>query len=187
LLAAGQDLPGPFHPYCVTGPYIARLQQAQENEKVQGRFHCPISAHGLDPLVLLFAKNLRISDPFKDLLVRLDAAVEKNPRVRLAVTVVFVPGELTDVVTMDDKREELAEQLRSLAAALKLKNVSLCLDSKSDVERYDLDRQEAAYTLVLARRYVVLATEAIARDQLTAEKVDQVMKLVAEKLGASRQ
>jgi hypothetical protein len=186
-LAPGKDLPGAFNPFCVTGPYIAKLQQqAGEKEKIGGRFHCPVCAHGLEPLVLLFVRDLRFGDPLKDLLVRFDAAVEKNPNTRLAVAVVFISDVLTDLVTMDDKREELAEQLRSLAATLKLKNVSLCLDSKSDLEKYDLDRDEAAYVVVLARRCQVLASEAIARDQLTPEKVDQVLKQVAEKLGASR-
>jgi hypothetical protein len=191
-LAVGQDLPGPFHPFCVSGPYIAKLQQARENQRIQGRFHCPVSAHGLDAMVLLFVKNARFRDPPKeltDLLVRLNAAVEKNPQARLAVTAVFVSDDLGDVVAQDKEREELADQLRSLAGTLKLANVSLCLDSKSDsdLQKYELDREEAAYTVVLARRYRVVAAESLARDRLTPEAVDRVMKQVAEKLGATRQ
>jgi hypothetical protein len=185
-LAPGKDLPGPFHPFCVSGPYIAKLQQASEKDRVQGRFHCPISAHGLDPMVLLFVQGLNFTEPLKDLLVRLDAAIEKNPNVRLGAAVVFLSNDLPDVVTMDDKRDELAEQLRSLASALKLKNVSLCLDSKSDLEKYGLDKEEA-YTIVLVRRYAVVTLEAIPRDSLTADKVAQVMAQVGQKLGATRQ
>jgi hypothetical protein len=181
------DLPGPFHPFCVTGPYIAKLQeQTKDKEKIDGRFHCPVCDHGFDPIVLLFIKDLTVSDPLKDLLVRLDAAVEKNPTVRLGVTAVFLTTELPNVLTDDDKREELAGKLRDLAGALKLKNVTLALDSKGDLEKYDVQRNEVAFTVILARGYHVVAREDIPRDLLTAEKVEQLLKQVAEKFGAKR-
>jgi hypothetical protein len=185
-LTVGSDLPGALHPFVVTGPFIAKLQQqAQNKEKVEGRFHCPLAAHGLDPMVLLIVKDLRFTDAFKDLLTRLDNAVTKNPRVRLAVTVIFLSDELADPLTEDDKREALAEQLRTLAGTLKLNNITLALDGPTDVERYDVEK-EAAYQVLLTRRYKVLAYEAIARDKLTAEMVDHVMALVRDKLGATR-
>jgi hypothetical protein len=186
-LTPGADLPGALRPFVVTGPFIAKLQQqAQNKEKVEGRFHCPLAAHGLDPMVLLIVKDLRFSDPFKELLTRLDNAVEKNPTVRLAVTVIFLSDDVTfDPTTEDDKREALAEQLRGLAAALKLRHVALALDGPTDVERYDVEK-EAAFQVILARRYKVVAYEAIPRDRLTAEKVDQLLALLSDKFKASR-
>jgi hypothetical protein len=185
-LTPGSDLPGSLHPFVVTGPFIAKLQQqAQNKEKVDGRFHCPLAEHGLNPMVLLVVKDLRFPDAFKELLSRLDNAIEKNPSVRLGATVIFLSDDLTDPVTEDDRRAALAEQLRGLAGALKLKNVALALDGPTDVERYDTEK-DAAYQMVLARRYKVAAYEAVARDKLTPEKVQQLMGLVAEKLGATR-
>jgi hypothetical protein len=172
-LAVGKDVPGPFHPYNVTGPR-------------KGNFHCVISDHGMDPMVLLFVQDLRFSEPLKDLLRRLDNAVEKNPKLRLGCAAVFLTDDLKDVVGEDDKREEMAQQLADLGNDLKLKHVVLALDTKSDVEKYDLEREEAAYTLVLYRKFRILAGEALPRDKLTPEKVDEVMKLVADKLGATR-
>src|SRR5690348_17310199 len=65
-LAPGQNLPGPFHPFNVTGPYA-------------DHFHCPVSDHNLDPGVLVFARDLVLSPPLRKLLSGLDAAIDKNP------------------------------------------------------------------------------------------------------------
>jgi hypothetical protein len=186
-LTPGNNLPGPFHPFCVSGPYIAKIQQqAGEKEKVRGRFHCPLSVHGLDPLVLVFVRDLRLSEPLNELLVKLDAAVEKNPALRLGVAAVFITDELPDVVGDDDKREDLAGKLTTLAQNAKLKNVALCLDSKSDLEKYDLNREDIAYTVIVSRGYRILASESILRDQLTTDKVDQILKTIGEKLETSK-
>jgi hypothetical protein len=172
-LEPGKDLPGPFHPFNATGPR-------------KGNFHCLVSQHGLDPMLLLFVRELQFSDSLKDLLRRVDNAIAKNPDVRLACAVVFLSEDLPDTVQNDDKREELAQKLADLANDLKLKHVILCLDGKADLEKYDLDRQEAAFTLVLYRKLRILDSESIARDQLTPEKVDAILKLLADKVGAKR-
>jgi hypothetical protein len=179
VLEENQNLPGPFHAFNVTGPR-------------KGNFHCVVSGQGLDPLVLLFVRDLDFSDPakeFKELLRRLDGACVKNPSVRLACAVVFLSEDLKEkdtVVTCDDKREDLAGKLEALADELKLQKVVLCLDDKYDVEKYDLERGEAAYTLVLARKAKIVAAESIPRDKLTPEKVAAIVKLLADKLGAVR-
>ncbi len=183
-LKAGNDLPGPFHPYNVNGPNA-------------GHFHCVVSGQGFDPLVLLFVRDLEVSDPLRKLLQRLDQACVKNPNVRLACAVVFLsdelkqkePGTLMDdnpVVIDDDKREELAQKLVDLAGpkGLDLQKVVLCLDHKSDVEKYVL-AEDAAYTLVLAHKARIVATETIPRDKLD-EKGDAIVQLLADKLGAVR-
>lgn len=172
-LEPGKDLPGPFHPFNANGPR-------------KGNFHCLVSQYGLDPLVLLFVREVQFSDGLKDLLRRLDNAIDKNPTARLHCGVVFLSDDLTDVVLNDDKREELAQKLADLANDLKLKHVVLCLDGKADVEKYDLDREEAAYTLVLSRKLLILASESIARDKLTPEKTDAILQMLADKVGTRR-
>jgi hypothetical protein len=205
------DLPGPFHPFCVSGPYISKLQQqAKEKEKIDGRFHCPVCDHGLDPMVLLFVKELTFDEPLKELLKGLDLAVQNYPNARLGVTAVFIPTDLPNVLTDDDKREEAAAKLRQLAAEIKpaadakdaanakqgtdakqgadagpgLANVTLALDSKPDLEGYKIDRNEA-YPIILARGYHVLYREDIQRNQL-AEKVPGLLKLVSDNFGLKK-
>ncbi len=177
-LEPGKDLPGPFHPFNVNGPR-------------KNNFHCVVSGQGLDPLVLLFVRDMELTDTLKDLLRRLDAACVKNPNLRLACAAVFLPDDLKDrdaVIVNDDKRDDLAAKLAELADAgdMKLQKVVLCLDDRADVEKYDLEREEATCTLVLANKAKVVATEFIQRDKLTPEKVDAIVKLLADKLGAVR-
>ena len=83
-LKVGSNLPATFHPYNVTGPF-------------KQRFHCPISEHGLEPMVLIFYKNVDFSDPLPDLLKRLDTAIEKDADKRLGAFVAFLPDDLPDV------------------------------------------------------------------------------------------
>ncbi len=48
------NVPGPFHPYNVTGAY-------------KGRFHSRIAEYGLEPMVMIFTRGKSIfSDPLKD-------------------------------------------------------------------------------------------------------------------------
>src|SRR5262245_28994070 len=94
-LAVGKDLPAALHPFHVTGPS-------------KGRYHDPVAEHALDPVVLIFSRDLDVSDPLKDLLQKLDAVIDKNPPARIRGVVVFLTDDLPDVITEDDKREELA-------------------------------------------------------------------------------
>jgi hypothetical protein len=185
-LAVGKDLPGPFHPYYVSGPYLDKLrEQNKSRKKIFAHFHCPVCDHGLEPIVLVFVREVRADADLKELLKRLEAAAEKNPTARLAVTAVFVADDLKDVVTNDDTREELAGKLEDLAAELKLKKVALCLDGAPDLEKYELDR-DVAYTVVLARKYQVVYSQELPRNGLTAEAVNAILDEVAQKLGARK-
>jgi hypothetical protein len=171
------NLPGPFHPYNVTGPH-------------KDHYHCLVSEHGLDPLVLVFARDLEVGEPMKALLSNLDTAIDQNPNARLAACVVFLPESLPEAIGTtdknDDEREALAQKVADIAEGLKLKHVVLCLDSKRDVEKYRLD-DEAAVTVILCNKYQVLSRHSLAMDKMTDEAVKQIMAEVASKLGAKRQ
>jgi hypothetical protein len=171
-LAEGNNLPGPFHPFNATGPR-------------KGNFHCLVSEYDLEPVVMIVARNLELSEPFKGLLQQLDNAIAKNPAVRLRGFVVFLRDDLPDVVQNDDKREELASKLEDAAKGLDLKHVVLCLDSKSDLEKYALD-EGAAATVVLYHKLKVVAHESLSREELTTAKVQEIMTQVADRLGARR-
>lgn len=169
------DLPGSFHPYNVTGPR-------------RGYYHCPVSDRGLEPLVLLLVRNLEATDPLRDLLQRLDQASENNPRAHLGIAAVFLTDDLPDIVGADDKsedlREKLIEKLSDLDTALKKPiHVSLCLTAPADLKAYQLP-ENAEITVILCRRYQVLARHVLTRDQLTQEMVNTILTEVADKLGA---
>ena len=171
-LAPGVDLPGPFHPFNVTGPYA-------------DHFHCPVSDHDLDPGVLVFARDLDLSPPLRKLLSGLDSAIDKNPAARLAATVTFLSDDLPNVVEDDDKRDELKAKLQDLAKSLSLKHVVLGLDSKTDVEKYLPDDSVAA-TVVLYKKFRIAAGHVLPRDQLTDARVQQILDEVASQLGAKK-
>jgi hypothetical protein len=170
-LAPGKDLPGPFHPYNVNGPH-------------KGRFHCLVSEQGLKPLVLLIARGLEKDAAFGALLQQLDGAVARNPTLHLNVFVVFLSDELPSVVADDDKREDLARNLQTLAETLKLRHVVLCLGDKADLARYNLD-PGVALTVVLASKLKIVASHALTGDKIKAQ-AKVILDEVASKLGARR-
>jgi hypothetical protein len=173
------DLPGPFHPFDVTGPN-------------RNRYHCPISEHGLDPIVLVFHKDLELSEPLRGLAQKLDAAIEKNPNARLASCIVFLPDPATlpeivgDSDKNDDARLKVSEKVEDWGKALKLKHVVLALDSKADLEKYNL-RDTDLVTVVLCNKLKVLGTFALPKSDFTEASVAKIIKAVADQLGATRQ
>jgi hypothetical protein len=182
-LQVGNNLPGPFHPYNVTGPH-------------KQRFHCPVSEHGLDPMVLIFYKNVDFSEPLPALLKRLDTAIDKNPAARLGAFAVFLPDDLPDVVGSSDKNEEtntknddarieLEKKIEAAGSDLKLKHVVLCLDNKSDVAKYQLSDANLI-TVVLYAKLKVVAVHALPKSDFTEAAVEKIMADAAEKFGAKR-
>jgi hypothetical protein len=181
-LKVGNNLPGTFHPYNVTGPY-------------KQRFHCPVSDHGLEPMVLIFHKNIDFSDPLPDFLKRIDTAIEKNPDTRLGAFVTFVPDDLPDVAGSkddkdqdvnsknDDARLELEKKIEQAGADMKLRHVALGLDSKSDVAKYELS-DENLVTVVLYAKLKIVAVYALSKSDFTNAAVEKIMADVADKLGA---
>ncbi|HTU93122.1 MAG TPA: hypothetical protein VMF69_23780 [Gemmataceae bacterium] len=182
-LKVGNNLPGTFHPYNVTGPH-------------KQHFHCLISEHGLEPMVMIFFKNADFSDPLPKLLKGLDAAIDKNPNTPFGAFVVFVPDDLPDAVGSngkdqdtnnknDDARLELEKKIDQNGADMKLKHVVLCLDHKSDVAKFGL-RDDNLITVVLYKKLKVVAVHALPKSDFTEAAVEKIMADVADKLGAKR-
>jgi hypothetical protein len=182
-LKVGSNLPGTFHPYNVTGPH-------------KQRFHCLISEHGLDPMVMIFCKNVDFADPLPNLLKRLDAAIDKKPDTSLGAFAVFLPDELPDTAGSndqeqdknnknDDARLELAKKIEQNGSDMKLKHVILCLDNKSDVAKYKL-ADDNLITVVLYKRLKVVAVHALPKSDFTDAAVEKIMADVADKLSAKR-
>jgi hypothetical protein len=183
-LKAGNNLPGPFHPYNVTGPH-------------KQRFHCPISDHGLRPMVLIFYKNVDFSEPLPKLLKRLDTAIDKNAETRLGAYAVFVPDDMPDVLGSsndkdqdansknDDARLEWEKKIEQSGADMKLQHVVLCLDTKADVKKYELS-DENLITVVLCSKLKIASVYALPKSDFTDAAIDKIMADVADKLGAKR-
>ena len=169
-LKPGSDLPGTFLPYNVTGAH-------------KGSFHCLISDFGPEPVVIVIVHGLEVPDPLKDLLKQLDDRIEKNPAARLHAFVVFLSDDLPDVLTNDDRREELAKRLQDQANALMLKNVVVTLDSAKDVEKFTIP--DAWATTILYEKFRVVAAHAVPKADPKSE-LEKVLPEVDRQLQGSK-
>ena len=176
------DMPGPFHAYNVTGKY-------------KGRYHSHIAEFGLEPMVMIFTREVDFSDPLKDLLKQIDNAVEKNPSARLHAFVVVQSDDLPEVLGVDndpavadkndDRRNELVQKLEDEAKGLMLQHVDVVLAGKADLEKYKLD--DAGFAFFLFQRAKVTGGKVLKKDdKLTPEVTAEIMKTLAEKGGATR-
>src|SRR5256885_1529823 len=59
VLRVGGNVPGPFHPFNVTGKYGPRKVK---DEEVDGTFHCPVTEHSEDPMVLVFSRDAQFDE-----------------------------------------------------------------------------------------------------------------------------
>jgi hypothetical protein len=165
-LKQGANLPGTFLPYNATGPF-------------RGRFHCLISDYGLEPTILLFVRDTDSPDSLNDLLKQIDARIDKNPVARLHAFAVFLTDNKTDLVTDNDKRDQLARKLEDLGNGLMLKHVVLCLDTPKDIDQYGLGEQWGLG--VLYQKFRIISAHTLSKESgPEAEKllgnIDEVSK-----------
>src|SRR5262249_48162058 len=155
------NVPGSFHPYNVSARVLtpeeaaeAELESGEKGKKekdrytTKGKYHCLVTEYDLDPVVILFARNLDDSAGFKSLLKKLDASIEKNRVRRLRAFVVFLDkeglgkdkkGNDRELSAEDDKRGEMAKNAEKIEKDCELKNVVLTLAAEKDVAKYGLD------------------------------------------------
>lgn len=175
----GSDIPGPFSAYNATG-------------KFKGRYHCLVSEHGLNPVVMVVIRGAEVKEAgLRNLLVKLDNAVDKNPVARLASFAVFLPDTIADVARDDDKRDEVETKLEDLKKDAGLKHVTLALDVPAHLAAWKLDK-DADVIVVLYREYRTVAVHTLSWEQLKEKdnalpaKVKEILGQVREKLGATR-
>ncbi len=174
----GDDLPGPFHPYNVTG-------------KRAGDFHDVVSEQGLDPVVLVlvhnwdFTKKVDDQVPLVQLLQRLDPMAGKDAKVRIAVAAVFLNDDLKDVVKNDDLRKKYAESVETFKTDAKLNNIVLGLDNADGPKGYALNA-DAEVTVLVCNRLKVDANYEFLKDGLKNENADAIVAAVKEKLGGAK-
>jgi hypothetical protein len=172
-LQKGDDLPGPFQPYNITG-----------KERHRGKFHCLVSENGLNPVVAVFVRGIEPSESVMKLLEKLDEIIPRNERIRLGSFVVFMSEGLMDVVKEDDEREKEAADLNEKVN--KLKYVAAALDSFAEIKPlYKLDDQ-AEVTVVMYNKYKVLLTKSFPKEGLTDEELQKLMNDIETQLAAIR-
>jgi len=180
-LRPGDEVPGPFYPFNVTGP-----------AKYKNHFHCLVTERGLDPTVAVFVRGTDPDATLVSLLEKLDALVLKNERPRLGGFAVFLSDEVKNVALDDEKRDVLAAGLEAKAA--NLKKVAVAIDAlapgkdvlgengQSVKEQYKL-HDDAEVTVVFFNKYKVVKTWAFAKGDLKEDaQVDAILNEVAAKL-----
>lgn len=169
-LKPGDLIPGAFHPYVVTGSWT-------------DRFHCLVCEHGLNPTVIVFAREApEEGQPLADLLRGLDAAVAKRlAKDKLGAFAVFLS---------EGGRDALKSKLQGLAAAKdkELKNVALAIDNEagdSGLKRYAIDKS-AEVVVVLYRDHKVVANHTFSKGKFSANDVKAILADVNAKLAPVR-
>jgi hypothetical protein len=167
-LEVGNDLPGPFHPFNVTG-------------KEAGNFHCVLCDNGLDPLVLVFVRNSEFGDKLQEFLKTLEAAVAKDPKAHISVAAIFLFDDLKNVVTDDVNRKKYAEKIEALKAPNKLEHIVLGLDSADGPKGYGLKPDMKATVLVCSKLQVAAK---FAYPDETKIDTKAILTAVNEKVGS---
>jgi hypothetical protein len=167
----GNYLPGPFHPYNVTG------------DVNKDKHHSLVCEHGLNPMVIIFAREApEAGQPVADLLAQLESAVAKHhAKTRLGGFAVFLN---------EGNADALKTKLQNLAGVKdrELKNVTLAIDNPegdSGLKSYALDKNADAIVL-LVNRHQVVANHTYVKDKLTADDVKKIMGEVEQKLVGGR-
>ncbi|MCC6418832.1 MAG: hypothetical protein IT429_11405 [Gemmataceae bacterium] len=147
-LQPGEMIPSAFHPLNVTGEHA-------------GKEHCLVCENGLNPVVMVFARN--VSEPLARLLVRLDTTADRHRKQSLGTFVVFL-----------GKAEELQPRLEKLAREKKLRHVVLSIDGSDGPEGYNVARA-ADVTVVLYTEHRVRANHAFRKGELTDRDIDGIV------------
>jgi hypothetical protein len=147
-LQVGDRLPGAFSPLNVTGAHA-------------GRKHCLVCEHGLNPAVVVFARDLDAG--LLLLIAQLEAAAGKHRGVQLGAFVVFL-----------NAGDGLEKRLQEAAKKLKLQEVVLAIDDPAGPEGYAIDR-EVAVLVVLYCKHEVKARHAFKKDELTEKNAAKIL------------
>lgn len=147
-LQAGEKIETIFEPLNVNGEHA-------------GELHCLVCENGLNPVAMVFARE--VSEPLVSLIAKLDAQAAKNSKLQLGCFVVFL-GE----------QETLQPKLAEVAKRQKLKHVILAIDAAAGPEGFNVAK-DADVTVVLYERHQVAANHAFAKEKLTEKSVDAVL------------
>ncbi len=174
----GSDIPGSFTSYIATG-------------KRKGKYHCLVTEHDLNPVVMIVVRGTELTRPLRELLIKVDNAIDKNPNERLAGFAVFLTDKLTDLAQEKkvpddfDIRDELETKLGDIQKDAGLKHLTLALNLKDKLKDYKVDDQ-VEVAVLLYHRFQTESLHLMTREQLTDAKVKEILGEIATKLGARR-
>ena len=131
------------------------------NGEHAGELHCLVCENGLNPVAMIFARQ--VSQPLVRLIAKLDAAAAKNRQGEMGCFVVFL-GE----------QEKLEAQVKAVAKEQKLKHVILSIDAPTGPEGFNV-AQDADVTVVLYREHAVHANHAFKAGGLTDKTAEAVL------------
>ncbi len=147
-LQVGEKITTIFEPLNVNGEHA-------------GELHCLVCENGLNPVTMIFARE--VSEPLVSLIAKLDAQAAEHRKEELGCFVVFL-GE----------QEKLQPQLEAVAKKQQLKHVILCIDAAAGPDGFNVAR-DADVTVVLYRDHAVKANHAFAKDKLTGKAADAIL------------
>lgn len=174
----GKPLPGPFDCLIVSG------------EK-KGRQHCVVSAQGLNPAVLVFAREPAEGKDaaLAALLAKLDAALERHQDRSLGGAVVFLSAAAKNSANNDKEQDakKLVEEAKARADLVKrlagrtekLKMLTVGCFPAEGPKGYNIYANVEALVLVY-EKHKVLANFAFAEGQMTGAEVDRIIARVEE-------
>ena len=145
-----------------TGEKIETIfEPVNVNGEHAGEPHCLVCENGLNPVAMIFARD--VSEPLVSLIKQLDAQVAKNKKFDMGCFVVFLGDQ-----------EALKPKLAEVAKKQQLKHVILAIDRPAGPDGFNVSK-DAEVTVVLYERHTVAANHAFAKDKLTDKSVESIL------------
>lgn len=177
-------IPSSFQAWMVTGKHA-------------GRYHSPVCDHGLDPVVLVFLREVEGADqPTVDLLKKLDELAANHPDVKLGVCAVFLnDGGLHEALGKSGEdyvkkfsetttaKRSLEDQLRGLAKEKGLEKTEIGLDTTAGPPGYQID-ENSQVTVVFYNDHHILDRKSYPKDKLNEGEVKKIVGEVGKTVTA---
>lgn len=152
-----EDVPGPFHPYNVTG-------------SAAGKKNCLYCSNGSNPVAVVFARE--VNPQVTKLIKKLDQCTAKNGDCRMGSYVVF----------LSDK-EGLDKELKAMADKAKLEKIVLSIDNPAGPQEYKISK-DADVTVLLYTKHIVKANHAFKKGELKDKDIEAIVQEVPKILPA---
>jgi len=151
---SGEKVPGPFHPFNVTGEDAGQKQ-------------CLYCKNGDSPVAVVFSRSPEC--PMTQKLIKaLDEATIKNAKAEMGSYVVYLTG---------DEKQDAA--IKEIAKKHSLKQIILSIDDVQGPSKYDISK-DADVTVVLYTDRVVKANHTFAKGKLTEQDIEKVVSDVSK-------
>lgn len=146
---AGEKVPGPFHPFNVTGEDAGAKQ-------------CLYCKNGDNPVAVVFSRTP--GDAMTQKLIKaLDAATIKNAKAEMGSYVVYLTG---------DEKQEAA--IKEIAKKHDLKQIILSIDDAQGPAKYEISK-DADVTVLLYTDRVVKANHTFAKGKISDKDIEAVV------------